>query len=163
MTLKTLHNIGFVLSIILGTANLAHAQFGDCNPYNYDECEPKILQHRFNNVIVNAPGLEWAFVAITNETSDATKVDIKVTLPGKPVRVFVKTDIPMDPGEALPPELISLWPELQGYQGGVSVSISATRTVTASVAMHPKIDTKPGDPGHESQLINYWRYAKFLF
>jgi hypothetical protein len=80
-----------------------------------------------------------------------------VTKPGRPVQVFEK-EFDLLAGELLEPELISLWPELQGYQGGVSVVVGGAQTVAASVAVHPKIDiTQPDLPG---QLITYWRFSR---
>jgi hypothetical protein len=156
----------FALALVLMTTLVseAPAQFQDgCNPYNYDGCTPVLDQHRFTNVLVNAPGIEWAFVSVHNTSAFVAEVIIKVTLPGRPVRTFTrhyKGDKALLPGELLQPELISLWPELRGYSGGVSVVIASSQTVMGSVAMHPKIDIDAPDlPG---QIVTYWRYAKFL-
>lgn len=141
-----------------GYAVKADAQFSDnCSPYNYDNCTPIIDQHRFMNVPVNAPGLEWAFISIQNVSAYPAKVRIKVTKPGRPVQRFEK-EFDLLPGELLEPELISLWPELAGYQGGVSVVVGGAQTVSASVAVHPKID--PNAPDLLGQLILYWRFSR---
>jgi hypothetical protein len=157
----TLRNLGIVAVLMLGMAAEAPAQFTDgCSPYNYDGCTPVIEQHRFVNVPVNAPGLEWAFISVHNTSPYAGKVEIHVTLPGRPVRRY-KRERALEPGELLEPELLALWPELKGYQGGVSVVVAASQTVMASVALHPAIDTNDPLPIKE-QVIRYWRYMKFL-